>query len=158
METEISKSERTAGGIVGLLIGDALGVPYEFHSRESIPFSDEIEFEPPVWFRRSHSGVPPGTWSDDGAQALILLNTLLECGKFDAEHFAKSLIHWYDEGFMAVDRKVFDVGIQTASSIQQLKRGVQPLLAGGSDEHSNGNGSLMRVYRWQFGIPALIRN
>jgi ADP-ribosylglycohydrolase len=133
------------GGLIGLLVGDALGVPYEFHAREEIPTFDEIEFEPPPNFRRAHAGVPTGTWSDDGAQALILLNTLLECGKFDAAHFAEGLIDWYDKGFMAVGGKVFDVGIQTANAIRELKRGVSPLVAGGTDEYSNGNGSLMRV-------------
>lgn len=128
-----------------MLIGDALGVPYEFHPREEIPPFDEIEFEPPQYFRRAHAGVPVGTWSDDGAQALILLDSLLECGKFDAQHFAKGLIDWYQNGFMAVGGKVFDVGIQTADSIRSLMRGTAPLLAGGTDEYSNGNGSLMRV-------------
>ena len=142
---EISKIERIKGGIVGLLVGDALGVPYEFHDRQSIPPLAEIEFEPPDYFRRAHAGVPIGTWSDDGAQALILLDSLLERGAFDAKHFAKGLTAWYDNGFMAVGGKVFDVGIQTANSIRELKRGVLPLLAGGTDEYSNGNGSLMRV-------------
>jgi ADP-ribosyl-[dinitrogen reductase] hydrolase len=145
METEITKAERIKGGIVGLLVGDALGVPYEFHARQEIPAFDEIEFEPPVWFRRAHAGVSPGTYSDDGAQALILLNTLLECGTFDAAHFAGGLVEWYDKGFMAVGGVVFDVGIQTAAAIGELKRGTEPLLAGGTDEYSNGNGSLMRV-------------
>jgi ADP-ribosylglycohydrolase len=143
METEIK--DKVRGGIIGLLVGDALGVPYEFHDQISIPRFEEIEFEPPDYFRRSHAGVPAGTYSDDGAQALILLNTLLECGAFDAQHFAKGLVDWYDGGFMAVGGKVFDVGIQTANSIRELKRGVDPLLAGGVDEYSNGNGSLMRV-------------
>lgn len=128
-----------------MLVGDALGVPYEFHERQSIPPFEEIEFEPPENFRRSHSGVPAGTYSDDGSQALILLNTLLECEKFDAEHFAKGLVDWYQEGFFAVDEKVFDCGIQTSKAIWELKRGTEPLLAGGADEYSNGNGSLMRV-------------
>ena len=141
----ISKEEKLTGGIIGLLVGDALGVPYEFHEREEIPTFDEIEFEPPNYFRRAHAGVPVGTYSDDGAQALILLDSLLECGKFDAAHFAKGLVDWYDEGFMAVGGKVFDVGIQTANAIRELKIGVNPLLAGGFDEYSNGNGSLMRV-------------
>jgi len=145
METKITLSEIIEGGIVGLLVGDALGVPYEFHDAQSIPSFSEIEFEPPDWFRRSHGDVPSGTWSDDGAQALILLNTLLDCEKFDAKHFAKGLVDWYDRGFMAVGGKVFDVGIQTANSIRELKRGIEPLLAGGTDEYSNGNGSLMRV-------------
>lgn len=145
METEITLINRIKGGIVGLLVGDALGVPYEFHDRMSIPPLEEIEYEPPANFRRAHAGVPVGTWSDDGAQALILLNTLLECGKFDAAHFAKALVDWYDKGFMAVGGVVFDVGIQTANAIRELKRGISPLLAGGADEYSNGNGALMRV-------------
>ena len=145
METQITRAERIRGGIVGLLVGDALGVPYEFHARQEIPAFGEIEFEPPAWFRPAHAGVAPGTYSDDGAQALILLNTLLECDRFDAAHFARGLVDWYDRGFMAVGAKVFDVGIQTANAIRELKKGVLPLLAGGADEYSNGNGSLMRV-------------
>lgn len=141
----VSVNEKIKGGIIGLLVGDALGVPYEFHASQEIPPLDEIEFEPPNWFRRAHAGVSIGTYSDDGAQALILLNTLLECEKFDAEHFSKGLIDWYDKGFMAVGGKVFDVGIQTANAIRELKNGVSPLLAGGNDEYANGNGSLMRV-------------
>lgn len=142
---QISTKERIKGGIIGLLVGDALGVPYEFHPKQEIPSLAEIEFEPPNWFRRAHAGVPIGTYSDDGAQALILLNTLLECGKFDVSHFSNGLVDWYDKGFMAVGGKVFDCGIQTANAIRQLKSGVEPLLAGGFDEYSNGNGSLMRV-------------
>ena len=141
MKTE----DKIKGAIIGLLVGDALGVPYEFHAQEEIPAFDEIEFEPPINFRRAHAGVPVGTYSDDGAQALILLNSLLERGKFDAAHFAEGLVDWYDRGFMAVGGKVFDVGIQTATAIRELKLGVPPLLAGGMDEYSNGNGSLMRV-------------
>ncbi|MEP6924096.1 MAG: ADP-ribosylglycohydrolase family protein [Pyrinomonadaceae bacterium] len=139
------QKERIAGALVGLLIGDALGVPYEFHAASELPSFAEIEFEPPAWFRRSHQGVPTGTWSDDGAQALVLLDSLLTRGKFDAAHFAKGLIAWQDNGFMAVDNYVFDVGIQTSKAIWHLKQGVSPLEAGGTDEYSNGNGSLMRV-------------
>jgi ADP-ribosylglycohydrolase len=142
---EVTLKDQIAGGLIGMLVGDALGVPYEFHEKDSIPPFEEIEFEPPKNFRRAHAGVPIGTYSDDGAQALILLNTLLECGKFDAEHFAKGLVDWYEVGFFAVDNKVFDCGIQTAKAIAELKAGTKPLLVGGKDEYSNGNGSLMRV-------------
>mgnify|MGYP000698702103 CR=1 FL=1 len=40
---------------------------------------------------------------------------------------------------------VFDVGNATRSAIGRLQRGVSPTLAGGADEQSNGNGSLMRI-------------
>ena len=141
----ITHTERIEGGLIGLLVGDALGVPYEFHPPADIPPLTEIEFTPPPGFRRAHAGVPPGTWSDDGAQALLLLASLLDCGKFDAEDFGRRLVAWYDEGYMAVDGQVFDVGIQTGQAIRALRGGTPALQAGGTDEWSNGNGSLMRV-------------
>jgi ADP-ribosyl-[dinitrogen reductase] hydrolase len=140
-----SRKERIEGGLLGLLIGDALGVPYEFHSPNDIPPQPFIEFAPPKTFQRAHVGTPPGTWSDDGAQGLVLLASLLYCGRFDAEDFGRRLINWYDLGYMAVDNRVFDVGIQTSTAIGALKRKVPALEAGGTDEIANGNGSLMRV-------------
>ncbi|NOT64315.1 MAG: ADP-ribosylglycohydrolase family protein [Acidobacteria bacterium] len=152
-----TSKERIAGALYGLLIGDALGVPYEFRPPEAIPPKEQIEFMPPRRYDRAHAGVPPGTWSDDGAQALVLLASLLDCGRFDAEDFGQGLVAWYDEGYMAVDGKVFDVGIQTSSSIRALRRGTSALEAGGTDEYSNGNGSLMRVMPlalWHCGTDA----
>ena len=58
--------DRLRGGLPGLLTGDALGVPYEFHTTSEIPKLPDIEMDPPAGFKRAHRGVPPGTWSDDG--------------------------------------------------------------------------------------------
>lgn len=137
--------EKIEGGIVGLLVGDALGVPYEFHAPDQIPPLAEIEFDPPEEFRRSHSRVLPGTWSDDGAQALILLASLLHCAAVNLDDLGRRLVDWYDNGYKAVDAHVFDVGVQTANAINRLRRGVPAHQAGLRDEHANGNGSLMRV-------------
>lgn len=141
---KLDLKDKITGGIVGLLVGDALGVPYEFHDRQSIPPFEEIEFEPPNWFRPAHAGVSPGTWSDDGAQALCLLASLLECGKFDVDDFASKLVAWFREDYMSVD-EMFDVGIQTQRAILNLRKGDSPLEAGLKEERDNGNGSLMRV-------------
>ena len=137
--------ERIEGGLFGLLIGDALGVPYEFHSPNDIPPRPFIEFSPPKTFMRAHVGTPAGTWSDDGAQALALLASLLDCGKLDTQDFGQRLVRWYNDGYMAVDNRVFDCGIQTSSAIRYLMKGVPALEAGGKDETANGNGALMRV-------------
>ncbi|MBK9578564.1 MAG: ADP-ribosylglycohydrolase family protein [Fibrobacterota bacterium] len=136
---------RIQGGIYGMLVGDALGVPYEFQESAEIPDLDLIEFHPPADFRRSHEGVPPGTWSDDGAQALCLLASLLECGKLDQADYAQRLVDWYNQGYMAIDQKVFDVGVTTASSIRCLMNGISPENSGATGDYDNGNGSLMRV-------------
>ena len=136
---------RLEGGLIGLLVGDALGVPYEFHDPRDIPGFDLIEFEPPVGFARAHKGTPSGTWSDDGAQALCLLASLQAHNKLEPQDLAQRFMDWYGHGYLAVDDRVFDVGIQTAKSIRAIQAGTPALQAGSSDQYSQGNGSLMRV-------------
>lgn len=134
---------RVEGGLVGLLVGDAVGVPYEFRSPGELPPRAQLHMRPPPGFARSYANVPLGTWSDDGAQALCLAASLLECGEWNARDFGSRLLAWFREGYMAVDRKVFDVGIQTGEALGRLAEGIEP--SGLSGERNNGNGSLMRV-------------
>jgi ADP-ribosylglycohydrolase len=133
------------GGLVGLLVGDALGVPYEFYPAGEIPPIEEVEFEPPSGFRKAHWGVPAGTYSDDGAQALCLLASLQHCGGLDPDDLGRRLLDWYLKGYMAVDSKVFDIGNQTVRALAALKDGEPAEAAGPRGERDNGNGSLMRV-------------
>jgi len=137
--------EQAEGGLFGLLVGDALGVPYEFHEPEEIPAMELIQMSPPPGFPRSYSHVPLGTWSDDGAQALCLLASLLSCEQWSPDDFAGRLLAWYRQGFLAVDGTIFDVGIQTGVALDRLAEGIPPLEAGLSGERNNGNGSLMRT-------------
>lgn len=144
-ECQAPSADRIAGGLLGLLIGDALGVPYEFHAPENIPPLEQIDFKPPPGFKRAHFGVPPGTWSDDGAHALILLDSLLHCDGLDLRHLAGGFQRWLYQGFCAVNGSVFDIGVQTSTAINRLVEGKTPEESGPSDERHNGNGSLMRV-------------
>jgi ADP-ribosyl-[dinitrogen reductase] hydrolase len=137
--------ERLLGGLFGLLIGDALGVPYEFHQPSELPPPQDIEFDPPTEFRCAHAGVPPGTWSDDGAQALALLASLLERDQLVLQDVGRRLIAWHESGYLAVDGRVFDVGVQTNQAIRRLIAGIPAEQSGSTDEHANGNGSLMRA-------------
>ena len=141
----LSRRDRISGGIWGMLVGDAVGVPYEFHSPHELPPRDALEMIPPANFPRAHVRIPPGTWSDDGAQALALLASLLERGSLDLEDFGQRLVSWYQDGYLAVNHDVFDVGIQTGQAIRALMAGVPANVAGPNGEHANGNGSLMRV-------------
>lgn len=141
----MTTGDRLRGGIFGLLVGDALGVPYEFHPATQIPATDEIEMVPPAGFARAHAGIAPGTWSDDGAQALVLLESLLRVGHLDVDDVGRGLVAWDDEGRYAVDRHVFDIGIQTGIAIRSLRAGVPAASSGPTDSRANGNGSLMRV-------------
>lgn len=58
--------------LFGLAVGDALGVPYEFKSREELqkkPAKDMIGYG-------SHNQ-PSGTWSDDSALSFCLAESLI---------------------------------------------------------------------------------
>jgi ADP-ribosyl-[dinitrogen reductase] hydrolase len=148
MLARMSSGERRKqieGAVWGLLVGDALGVPYEFHPPHDIPRAELIELDPPAGFRRAHLGVAPGTWSDDGAHALCLLASLLYCGRLDPDDLMRRLTNWYELGYLAVGGNVFDVGVQTSRALAAFRGGVPALEAGPVGENDNGNGSLMRV-------------
>lgn len=98
---------RIKGGLYGLLVGDALGVPYEFHSKEKIPPYEQIEMVPPQDFDRAHKGVRPGTWSDDGAQALCLLASLLSNNTLDLDDFTSAMLDWHENGYIGSWRSSF---------------------------------------------------
>lgn len=137
--------DRVAGGFWGLLVADALGVPYEFHAAGDLPHRLEREMVPPLGFRRAHAGVPPGTWSDDGAQALALLDALLHGPQDVADGFGERLLAWYEDGAYTPDGVVYDVGITTSTAIRRLAGGMRAGSAGPDGERDNGNGALMRV-------------
>ncbi len=126
--------ERLEGAIYGHLCGDALGVPYEFR-----PPADIGEVE---WRGYGTYSLPPGTWSDDGALMLALLDSLLSTG-FDTDDQGRRALAWRDEGQYAVAGEVFDVGTSTTVALQALRSGVPAEEAGAVE--ARGNGSLMRI-------------
>jgi ADP-ribosylglycohydrolase len=148
------------GGIFGHLLGDAAGVPYEFKPASALaPWTDAIDMAPPRDFPRAH-GVPVGTWSDDGALMLCLLESLVEAGAFDPVDQMCRAVRWLTEGHLAVDHHVFDVGNTTSVALRRgarlLDEGQSPVQAGERHEHSQGNGSLMRILPlalWHRGTP-----
>jgi ADP-ribosyl-[dinitrogen reductase] hydrolase len=159
---KISRSDRIIGGMWGLLVGDALGVPYEFKSPEKIPGAQQIEIASYHGVGpKSYAGVPLGTWSDDGAGALALADACashpvfnvnapipVDGGALDATWLlalGENLRAWLRSGRFAVDERVFDVGNATRTAIMMLDRGVSPRESGGTGESTNGNGSLMRA-------------
>lgn len=151
MNNEIN--ERRVGGIFGLLVGDALGVPFEFKRASDLPPPERIEMNAPEFWRntdgefveRSYRHIERGTYSDDGAQALCLLDSLRENNGLNLEHFGKKLVAWWDRGEWAVDAHPFDIGQTTAAALHRMKQGIPAAESGLTSPHSVGNGSLMRA-------------
>ncbi|MCR5259186.1 MAG: DUF4268 domain-containing protein [Desulfovibrio sp.] len=130
--------------LLGLAVGDATGVPFEFMKRGT--------FEAKPMQGGGGHGQPAGTWSDDTALALAFADALLP-GGFNAEKAGRNFQDWLYKGKFTARGNVFDVGGATRESIGRMKHGVPPEQAGGAGEYDNGNGSLMRIAPI---VPALL--
>ena len=144
MVKSLYKKNKVMGGIFGLIIGDAVGVPYEFYEAEKLPEIGKIDMIPPKEFEKSYPDVPYGTYSDDSAQFLCILDSYIQNDSFNIEDIADKISRWLNEGLWAVDNIVFDVGNQTLKAIREFKRGISPLKSGFIVPNGKGNGSLMR--------------
>jgi len=131
-------SERVCGAVLGHAVGDALGVPVEFMSRAALRADPVTDMRGYGTHRQ-----PEGTWSDDTSLMLCLLESLSE--GVDFADTAGRFVAWVDKGYWTAHGRVFDLGGTTREALARLKKGAAPLEAGGDDERSNGNGSLMRI-------------
>ncbi len=124
--------------LFGVAVADALGVPVEFKSRDTIlkkPVTDMIGY--------GTYNLPPGTWSDDSSLTFCLAEALTQ--DFDLNTIGHNFVKWYHENYWTPYGNVFDIGIATRAAILLIAKGEKPELAGGFDENENGNGSLMRI-------------
>ena len=137
-------AEAARAGLLGLAVGDALGVPVEFIDRQ-------VRRRDPVVDMRGYGthGQPPGTWSDDSSLTFCLAETLARPGGRttvpDLADFGRRAINWLNMSYWTAHGEVFDVGNATRYAIQNLRAGVAPTKAGPRSELDNGNGALMRI-------------
>lgn len=124
--------------LIGASVGDALGVPVEFKSRQHLktnPVTDIMGF--------GTYDKPAGTFSDDSSMMFCLAESLVE--GYDVNDIAENFQKWMHEGYWTADGEVFDVGIATRKAINRLRVVKHPTEAGSTAERDNGNGSLMRI-------------
>ena len=127
--------------IFGHAVGDALGVPVEFRSREYLdtnPVTDMIGF--------GTYNLPAGCWSDDTSMSLCALESLAK-GTLDYDDIMKNFCKWSDCGEFTPEGFVFDIGNTCSYAIFNYSYGKMSVNSCGlSDIKSNGNGSLMRIH------------
>lgn len=130
-------SEQKRAGIWGHLVGDAIGVPYE----SSQPNPDRV-----VEVRQyGMHHQPAGTWSDDGALTLAMLDSLTSV-PFDPGDQGQRMLAWFDEAAYTPDGEgAFDIGVTTRAALDRLRHGARAVDAGGDADRDQGNGSLMRI-------------
>lgn len=117
--------------IMGLAVGDAMGVPYEFRARDTYQATENM-------VGGGFHGQPAGTFSDDTSLTLATCDSLRAGGSaVDVDDMRRRFVAWMEQGEYAIGRRVFDIGGTTATA---LRTG-----AGSVGAHDNGNGSLMRI-------------
>jgi ADP-ribosyl-[dinitrogen reductase] hydrolase len=142
---------RARGALLGLVIGNQLGVPTEHLTAEAIraAFPDGMrDLQPP----------PPGSpYDDDAAMALRLAQSLAERGEFDATDVAERWVEW-----LRSDGR--GVGVTTEQALRLIELGAEPFEAGRvarSGGATAGNGAVMRcipvALRYHDNVEKLIR-
>jgi ADP-ribosylglycohydrolase len=129
--------DRFHGAIIGLAVGDAMGVPLEFTDPGTFqPVNDMIGGGP--------FNLDPGMWTDDTSMALCLAESLIKTRDFDPVDQMQRYLRWYQEGHLSVTNECFDIGNTTRQALMKFAETGEPY-SGPDHEYSAGNGSLMRL-------------
>ena len=138
--------------LLGVAVADALGVPFEFSTREERrenPAKDMVGF-------KVHNQ-PAGTWSDDSSLTFCLAEAMTE--GYELHRVARKFIDWRGRAYWTAHGKVFDIGMTTNRAISRLDAIIHnnnlrelKLLRQAAEDSDNGNGSLMRILPLLFEI------
>lgn len=128
--------KRFQGCLVGVAVGDALGMPVEGLSKEQIRERYGVLREMVDGYR------PAGNITDDTMQTLCLAESIAELGGFNPDDAARRLLEWYRTD-------PFGIGNHTMQVMMRVDRGMSWREAVEEVERTNapwtaGNGSLMR--------------
>ena len=124
-------------GLMGLVVGDAMGVPVEFNPRDSFKVTDMTAY--------GTYDLPAGSWSDDSSMMLATVESIARLGEIDTDDIMKNFVRWVNDGEFTPYGELFDIGRATRNAIQRYVQGISAEQCGGTAEWDNGNGSLMRI-------------
>ena len=127
-------------GIMGVVVGDALGCPVQFESREEVA-------RHPVTGMRGYGtfNLPEGSWTDDSSLTIALLESIRRTGKIDLDDIMGNFMKWLYDGEFTPYGESYDIGRGTMQAINRYKKNRKAKKCGGDEEWNNGNGSLMRI-------------
>ena len=136
----LQKEKLIKAVMIGHAVADALGVPVEFCTRESLEAD-------PVTDMRGYGSyqVPAGAWSDDTSMSIAALDVIAD-GELRYHEIMQNFVKWCNEGAFTPTGEMFDIGGTCRRAIQNFIGGTSPLACGLSGNYENGNGSLMRIH------------
>lgn len=130
--------QQITGAFYGIAIGDALGVPVEFKTRNYLS-------ENPIDTLTGYGcwNQPAGTFSDDSSLTFCTAESIII--GYDINTMAQTFVRWLQQGYWGAHNEVFDIGHTTRRALTRVAAGTSPLISGGFEEFENGNGALMRM-------------
>lgn len=135
---------RIAGGLVGLAVCDALGMPNEVIRKPR---------EPKVLKTMEAGGeleLPKGAYTDDTSHALALAESMIESNGFDPTDHIRRYIRVVDENYLGSTDKNIGTGRTIKNALESFKRTGLPYVGPSEDNSGAGNGCIMRL----FPVPA----
>ncbi|QIB69126.1 hypothetical protein Ami103574_07245 [Aminipila butyrica] len=134
--------DRAYGALVGGAIGDAMGMPASFFTREKMKrtygYIDDF-VTPEAEAQTYHGSLQAGEVTDDTMESVILGEVLIGHGQFNKEAFNQAMKEW------AIQQKMLETTVIGPST----RRYLTALIEGRNPEETSGdsatNGSAMRV-------------
>lgn len=157
----IDKQSVVQATFLGAAVGDALGVPYEFLTREEA----RKAFCPDMVGSDTHASfssrwvniVPAGSYSDDTAMILSTASAFVENGGvINYRAVMDNFLSWWEKGDYSSLDYSFGLGNTVSMALMRYKTGKEPLESGGKNVSDNGNGALMRIL--PFSLYAILRS
>lgn len=127
-------TDKTLGLLWGLVVGDCLGSPIQFTPKDGHQHITEM-----VPCHIFHT--PSGYWTDDSSMAFCVAESFSRLGRYDLADIAHNFVRWYEDGFWSSLDHSFDIGRATHVACRAIAESGS--LVNGQ-EHSQGNGSIMR--------------
>jgi ADP-ribosyl-[dinitrogen reductase] hydrolase len=133
-ESDVNVEDRYCGCLLGLAIGDALGMPFEGLDPQTISaqHGQVKEFLPGY-------GLAAGQYTDDTIMALCMAESVVQEGCVAPEDIAGRFVAWFDSGDLR------GIGNTCRESILNLKHGASWRESGIAGEWAAGNGTAMRI-------------
>lgn len=129
-------------GILGHAIGDAMGVPLEFSTREECIEESVINM-----IGYGAHDVPKGTWSDDTSMELAIMDSFIQKNQFDYDDIMQKFNEYVNEDKYTPNCKMFDIGRTVLRALLDYNNRLTTATNSTMNtEIDNGNGTLMRIF------------
>jgi ADP-ribosylglycohydrolase len=140
---EIDRVDRAEAALLGLAVGDALGMPTQYLPRATVKdlYGELTWFEPGPEANEISRGLPAGHVTDDTDQALIVARALIAGdGHVPPGRLARDLLDW--EAQMEAVGSLDLLGPSTKRALTALAQGADPAETG---RWGDTNGAAMRI-------------